>query len=92
MIDAAQIKAARALLNMSQADLASLASLHVATIRRLEASFDPRGNAVSILSIVKALEDAGVEFIPADETKGPGVRLKHQTAGKPSRRAKARAK
>ena len=74
------------MMNMSQADLASSASLHVATIRRIEASYDPRGNADSIWRIVKALEDAGIEFIPADETKGPGVRLKHRTRDKQSKK------
>ncbi len=79
IIDSAQMRAARALLNISQADLARMASLHVATIRRIEASFDPTGNAVSVSNIVKALEDAGVEFIPEEGSKGPGVRLKHRT-------------
>jgi transcriptional regulator with XRE-family HTH domain len=77
MIDAAQIRAARALMNMSQADLAELASLHVATIRRLEASPDIRGSADTFWKIQTALEEAGVEFIRADDTKGSGVRLKH---------------
>ena len=76
MIDAAQIRAARALMNMSQADLAELASMHVATVRRLEASLEIRGAAESVWKIQTALEDAGVEFVAADERKGPGVRLK----------------
>ncbi len=76
MIEPAQIRAARALLNISQAELARMASLHVATIRRIEASWALVGNAVSIAGIVKALEEAGVEFLPADDTNGPGVRLK----------------
>ena len=76
MIEPAQIRAARALLNISQAELARMASLHVATIRRMESSWALVGNATSISGIVKALEEAGVEFIPADDTNGPGVRLK----------------
>ena len=76
MIDAAQIRAARALLNINQADLARRASMHVATIRRLEAATEIRGAAETVWKIQKALEAAGVEFIPEDETKGPGVRLK----------------
>ena len=32
----------------------------------------------NLLRIREALEEAGVEFIPADEHGGPGVRLKHQ--------------
>jgi transcriptional regulator with XRE-family HTH domain len=77
MIDAGQIRAARALMNMSQARLAEFASVHVATIRRLEAASGFRGAAETLWKIQTALEEAGVEFIPADETRGPGVRLKH---------------
>ena len=29
-----------------------------------------------------ALEAAGVEFIPADDEKGPGLRLKHKARGR----------
>ena len=61
---------------MGLADRAGRASLHVATFRRLEATIDPHGNAVSLVSVANAVEDTGVDFIPADETKGPGVRLK----------------
>jgi transcriptional regulator with XRE-family HTH domain len=76
MIDAAQIRAGRALLNISQADLAESASVHVATIRRLEAAAAVRGNAESLLKVEKALQAGGVEFIPAEGKKGPGVRLR----------------
>ena len=76
MIDAAQIRAARALLNISQGDLARIASVHVATIRRLEAATSVRGAAETLWKIQKALEAAGVEFIPEEAEKGPGVRLK----------------
>jgi len=76
MIDAAQIRAARALLNISQADLARFASVHVATIRRLEAATDVRGAAETIWKIQRALEAAGIEFIPEEGGRGGGVRLK----------------
>ena len=76
MIEAAQIRAARALLNISQADLARIASVHVATIRRLEAATEIRGAAETLWKIQKALEAAGVEFIPEEAGRGPGVRLK----------------
>ena len=90
MIDAAQIRAARALLNVNQADLARSASVHVATIRRLEAASQIRGAAETLWKIQKALEAAGVEFIPGDEAKGPGVRLKDSGATKPKVPAKRR--
>ena len=76
MIDAAQIRAARALLNISQADLARIASVHVATIRRLEAATGVRGAAESLWKIQRALENADIEFIPAEAGRGPGVRLR----------------
>ena len=81
MIDAAQIRAARALLNVSQADLARIASVHVATIRRLEAATEIRGAAETIWKIQRALEAAGIEFIPAEAGRGPGVRLKRADEG-----------
>ena len=61
---------------MNQAELARSSCVHVATIRRLEAATEIRGAAETVWKIQKALEAAGVEFIPEDETKGPGVRLK----------------
>jgi len=68
-------------------EAAKAASVGVATVRRLEGSNDQiRGSAETVWKIQKALEDAGVEFISADETKGPGVRLKHRTADKQPRR------
>jgi predicted transcriptional regulator len=76
MIDAAQIRAARALLNINQADLARMAPVHVATIRRLEATPEIRGAAETLWKIQTALEAAGIEFISAEGGKGPGVRLK----------------
>jgi transcriptional regulator with XRE-family HTH domain len=83
MIDAAQIRAARALLNMGQTDLARIASVHVATIRRLEAATEVRGAAESIWKIQKALEAAGIEFISEEAGRGPGVRLKHARESRP---------
>ena len=78
MIDAAQIRGARALLNISQTDLAEIADLHVATIRRIEAATSVRGTAETLLKMQKALEKAGIEFIPAGAGKGPGVRLSQE--------------
>ena len=79
MIEAAQIRAARGLLNLAQADLAIRAGVHVATIRRLEAAPEIRGAAETLWKIQNALEAAGIEFIPAEGGKGPGVRLKEPT-------------
>jgi transcriptional regulator with XRE-family HTH domain len=83
MIDAAQIRAARALLNMGQTDLARIASVHVATIRRLEAATEVRGAAETVWKIQKALEAAGIEFISEEAGRGPGARLKHARESRP---------
>ena len=76
MVDASQVKAARALLGISQADLAHLAEVGINTVKRLEISVEVSGSARSLWKIQAALEAAGVEFIPADGKKGPGVRLR----------------
>jgi predicted transcriptional regulator len=85
MIDAAQIRAARALLDVSQARLSALASVSATTIKRLEAASEIRGAAETVWKLQTALEEAGVEFIPADEHKGPGVRLKERGRSKTKR-------
>ena len=85
MIDAAQIRAARALLDISQSELSKLASVSATTVKRLEASPQIRGAAETIWKIQTALERAGVEFIPEDDHKGPGVRLKQLSRARPKR-------
>jgi transcriptional regulator with XRE-family HTH domain len=76
VIEPAQIRAARGLLALSQAELAEMASLSVASVKRLETAAGVRGAAETIWKIEKALEAAGVEFIPEEAGRGPGVRLK----------------
>jgi len=76
MITAAQIRAARGLLNLNQAQLAEMAGLGIATIKRIEASPEVRGAAATIWKIQAALEAAGIEFLSAQEGGGMGVRLR----------------
>ena len=79
MIFSAEIRAARAMLGWSQLDLAEAASIGVATVRRLEsARGEIRGSVETVWKIENALEAAGIEFIPAEGSKGPGVRLKQR--------------
>jgi transcriptional regulator with XRE-family HTH domain len=60
-----QIRAARALLRLEQADLAQRARVSVATIRRLEGADGRERVAVETFGGVRqALEEAGAEFIP----------------------------
>ena len=75
MINGAQVRAARALLDLSQAQLSKLATVSATTIKRIEAAPKLRGSAEALWKVQSALERAGVEFIPGDATKGPGVRL-----------------
>ncbi len=64
MISAEQIKAARALLRLEQEELARRAGVSISTIRRLEAASGEGQVAQPTLDmVVKALEEAGVEFI-----------------------------
>ena len=76
MIGPAQIRAARALLDVNQTTLSEWASISVATLKRIEGSSEIRGAADTLWKIQKALEAAGVEFIPEEDGKGAGVRLK----------------
>jgi transcriptional regulator with XRE-family HTH domain len=74
MITASQCRAARALLDWSQQDLAKQARVGVVTIRQLEAgSHEPRPATLQVVR--HALERAGVEFID-ENGGGPGVRLR----------------
>ena len=80
MITAAQMRAARALLKIEQRELASLSSLSVPTIQRMEASPGVvRGNVDSLMKLVGALREAGIELIDEGASSpagGRGVRLK----------------
>jgi transcriptional regulator with XRE-family HTH domain len=88
MITATQVKAARILLGLDQRDLAEMAGLGIATVKRLETATEPRGAVKTLLKVQAALEKAGIEFIPAGAGKGPGVRLSHEEASAPNRRRK----
>lgn len=71
-----QLKAARALLGWSQADLARHSNVSEPTVKRLEAADgDLGGRADTADKIINALEAAGVIFI-ASNGDGPGVRLR----------------
>ena len=63
-------------MELSQSKLAELAGVSAATVKRIESAAEIRGAADTLWKIEKALETAGVEFIDADDIKGPGVRLK----------------
>jgi transcriptional regulator with XRE-family HTH domain len=74
-ISPAQSRAARALIEMDQADLARVAVVH----RDVVMEFENGGRTPSegdLAAIRKALEGAGVGFIEENREGGPGVRLR----------------
>jgi transcriptional regulator with XRE-family HTH domain len=80
MITAFQMRAARALLNIDQRELADISGLSLPTIQRMEASKDiVRGNVDSLMKLIGALDSAGLDLIGegvVSERGGRGVRLK----------------
>jgi predicted transcriptional regulator len=79
MLTGAQIRAGRALVDWTGADLAKAAGVSLQTIRRMEGEVGTgRSSVANVQAIQRALEEAGVEFLEADEAAGtgPGVRLK----------------
>ena len=81
MIIVSQLRAARGLINWTQQELAVASGVALSTIRRMERGEGPiRGTAENVWKVQAALEDAGTNFINAEEgVGGPGVRLKVDT-------------
>ena len=80
MITAAQLRAARALAGLDQRTLALRSGLSAPTIQRMETSEGVvRGTVDSLMKLIAALEECGVELINEDAVSpggGRGVRLK----------------
>ena len=70
----AQSRAARALLDMTQSELAAAAGLGLSTVVDFERSRRPV-SMEAIRLMRGALESAGIEFI-AENGGGPGIRLR----------------
>ncbi len=75
LISPAQLRAARHLASLSQADIAEQTGLSLPTIKRAESERNVSVSADAVAAIRAALEAAGVEFI-AENGGGPGVRLR----------------
>ncbi|WP_407166603.1 helix-turn-helix domain-containing protein [Bradyrhizobium sp. ORS 111] len=75
MVDFFQLRAARALTGLSQSEVAEAAGVSVPTLKRAEAGGPIKVANETIDAIVRALERAGVEFIP-ENGGGAGVRMK----------------
>lgn len=91
MITSQQMRAARALLGIDQKQLAALASLSLPTIQRMEASGGQvRGVVDTLVKVIGALENAGIEIIGENASSvgnGRGVRLRENVTGKSPRGA-----
>ena len=74
-----QLKAARALAGVEQLALAEAAGVSIGTVRNMEACGGDtlKSGLKTITAVQRALEAAGVEFIPANGS-GPGVRMRRQ--------------
>lgn len=69
-----QLRAARAMVRIEQADLARQANVSVETIKRLERTGGSvSANVQTVDAVMRALEVAGIEFTNGNQ---PGVRLK----------------
>jgi len=76
MLTGEQIRAARALLRIEQAELAERSGVSLPTIKRLEKTQGPVGGlARTAMTIQQVLEKAGIVFLDEDEEVGVGVRL-----------------
>ena len=82
-VTAAQCRAARALLDWTQARLAETSQVGNATIRNFESGTGVPQNS-TLAAIQRALEAAGVIFVE-ENGEGPGVRLKKVAEAKPVR-------
>jgi predicted transcriptional regulator len=82
LITIRQVKAARALLSWSQADLANHSGVSEPTVARLESADGKLGGREETAEkILAALEAAGVQFIE-ENGGGPGVRLTRRQRSK----------
>lgn len=75
MITPQQIRGARAMLGLTQAEVATRAGISTTGLNNIERGLsDPK--ASTLLAIQRVLEEAGVEFTNGGE---PGVKLKRKT-------------
>jgi transcriptional regulator with XRE-family HTH domain len=70
-----QLRAARALLDLSQAEVAALAGVSVPTVKRAEGAGKVAASPEAFAAITAALEAAGAVFLP-ENGNGPGVALR----------------
>jgi len=75
-----QLRAGRALIGMSQRELADKSGIGITTIKRFELADGQVDGQIArqstLVVLAQTLEDAGVEFLPEALGRGPGVRLR----------------
>jgi transcriptional regulator with XRE-family HTH domain len=76
-----QSRAGRGLVGWSQTELAEAAGLSLPTVKRFETGTGAKVSADAVAALQKALEVAGVAFIP-ENGGGAGVRLKKRKGRK----------
>jgi transcriptional regulator with XRE-family HTH domain len=86
MITGPQMRAARAMLGIDQRALARLSGLSLPTVQRMEGSDGVvRGNVDSLMKLVGALQEAGIELIGENASSSQGGRGVRLTATAPRR-------
>lgn len=81
MITPEQIRAARAILKWTAKELSEKAGLSLPTVQRMERDHGTDNSlGKNVMSIQRALEDAGIQFIP-ENGGGAGVRIKKNSEG-----------
>src|ERR1700712_3815421 len=75
MLTHQQSRGARGLLDWTHADLAGAATLGLSTIKNFESDRRETTKA-NLKAMRRALEEAGIEFIPAKAGKGVGIRMR----------------
>lgn len=76
-LTAAHMRAARAMLDMTQAEVAGLANVSLPTLKRLEsaASGPKKANTASVEAIARVYTENGIRFLFQEGDDGIGVRL-----------------
>jgi hypothetical protein len=81
MIEAAQVRAARALIGWPPSKLADTAGVPLSSVERFEAGAPDQQAEEAKDKIRAALEAAGIVFLPKDDGGGIGVRLREALEG-----------
>ena len=65
------------------------AEVATSTLKRIDLAEELTGFARTLWKLQTVLEKAGVDFIPEDDLKGPGVRLNESTRSRVRRKRKS---